>query len=452
MGDSMATAVLMPRQGNTVETCQILEWRKAPGESVSEGEILCLVETDKATFEVESPRGGVLLERFFEEGDDVPVLTTIAVVGKAGEDYADLKPVGEEPQPAGPQSTAPQSTLRQPVPAQPAGPQAESTPGKVIISPRARRLARAEGVSLSAVSGTGPGGRIIERDIRKALSEHQPLTPAAREVLMESGGTVPSAGTGIGGRILSTDIRREAPSGVGTDRSTVDQVTTVPVKGIRKRIAEKMLQSLQSTAQLTLNCSADAVNLLAYRKKLKSSPDSFGLQGITINDLVLFAISRILPYHSALNALYDGEEIFRYENVHLAFAVDSPRGLVVPVIRNAQNLSLKQLAGESKRLSQACLAESIGPDDLKGGTFTVTNLGHLGVESFTPILNPPQVAILGVSTIQPKAVQKGEEVVFLPHIGLSLTINHQVVDGAPAAYFLKALSEAVSQIDIMLST
>jgi pyruvate dehydrogenase E2 component (dihydrolipoamide acetyltransferase) len=230
-----------------------------------------------------------------------------------------------------------------------------------------------------------------------------------------------------------------------------DEVETVPVKGIRKVIAERMLASLQTTAQLTLNASADAKALLAYRQRLKNSAENLELRDITLNDLILFVVSRTLPRHPDLNVLFTNEAISKYKSVHLAFAVDTPRGLIVPVIRQAQTLSLKQMALEARRLAAACLDGTIRPDELTGGTFTVTNLGSLGIESFTPVLNPPQVGILGVGGINLKPVELNGQVEFMPHLGLSLTINHQVVDGAPGARFLQALAQGLAQIDLLLA-
>ncbi len=220
---------------------------------------------------------------------------------------------------------------------------------------------------------------------------------------------------------------------------------------MRKVIAERMLASLQTTAQLTLNASADARGILAFRKRLKASPDSFGLQQVTINDLVLFAVARTLPHHPDLNAHFSGDTLTKFKAVHLGLAVDTPRGLMVPVIRNAHQLSLKQISQEAKRLAAACQERRVTPDELSGGTFTVTNLGSLGIESFTPVLNPPEVAILGVSAISLKAVEIDGDVQFVPHLGLSLTINHQVVDGAPGARFLQALAQGLKDIDLLLA-
>jgi pyruvate dehydrogenase E2 component (dihydrolipoamide acetyltransferase) len=212
-----------------------------------------------------------------------------------------------------------------------------------------------------------------------------------------------------------------------------------------------MWQSLQESAQLTLNASADASALLAYRKRLKASDESMGLQKVTINDLILLAVSRTLPEFPEVNALFTDNTISKYKNVHLAVAVDTLRGLVVPVIRNAQALSLKQISVEAKRLATGAMDGAVSPDELTGGTFTVTNLGSLGIESFTPILNPPQVGILGVGNINLKPIDVAGEVEFVPHINLSLTINHQVVDGAPAARFLQTLSRRLAELELLLA-
>jgi pyruvate dehydrogenase E2 component (dihydrolipoamide acetyltransferase) len=184
---------------------------------------------------------------------------------------------------------------------------------------------------------------------------------------------------------------------------------------------------------------------------LKESTESLGLQKITINDLILFVVSRTLPQHPHLNALFSDDTIFQHKNVHLGLAVDTPRGLMVPVIRQANILSLKQISEEARRLASACVEGKIAPDELTGGTFTVTNLGSFGIESFTPVLNPPQVGILGLGNVNLKPVEVDGEVQFIPHLGLSLTINHQVVDGAPAARFLQALSQGVAQFELLLA-
>jgi pyruvate dehydrogenase E2 component (dihydrolipoamide acetyltransferase) len=315
-------------------------------------------------------------------------------------------------------------------------------------------------VAAEGLAGSGPHGRVIERDVQAALAAGQPLTPAAQAAAQATGGVAPALGTGIGGRVTAADLQAKpsapvtaapAKAAVAVPAGDQAEVTAVPVKGIRKLIAERMLASLTTTAQLTLNSSADATALLAYRSKLKHSPEELGLAKITVNDLLLFVVARTLATNPQVNALYQGGTLYQHHRVHLAFAVDTPRGLMVPVIRDADRLSLKQLSAQAKRLASACGEGKINPDDLTGGTFTVTNLGSLGVESFTPVLNPPQVAILGVGNTQLKPVEAHGEVKFLPHLGLSLTIDHQVVDGAPGARFLQALAKNLAHLEVVLA-
>ncbi len=449
----MATTVLMPKLGNTVESSMIVAWRKAIGDQVAEGDVLCEVETDKATVEVESTASGTLLALFFSPGDDVTVLAPIAAIGKPGEDISGLSPHW-----AGAESSREPDGGTDPIAAEPAvipittpltAPSFE-TP-VVGVSPRAKNLAKKKGLPLAGIQGTGPGGRVIGRDVLVALAARPSLTPVAKKMIDQGEYSAPAHGSAAGGRITKNDlIPVGAPAGPAAS-SVAEEVEIVPVKGIRKIVAERMLNSLQTTAQLTLNASTDARMLLGYRQRLKDSTEALGLQKVTINDLILFAVSRLLQQYPDLNALFAGETISRYRNVHLGFAVDTPRGLMVPIIRNANTLGLKQISLEAKRLATACFEGRIAPDELSGGTFTVSNLGAFGIESFTPVLNPPQVGILGVGNVNLKPMEIEGEVCFIPHIGLSLTINHQVVDGVPGARFLQAASQALADIDLLLA-
>jgi pyruvate dehydrogenase E2 component (dihydrolipoamide acetyltransferase) len=440
----MAFPVVLPKLGNTVESCIIVRWLKQEGDSVAEGEPLCEVETDKAVIEVESPASGTMLAAFFEAGDDVAIMTPIAAIGNPGEDIADLRPdrTGPlRPMKAEGEPDRPDSSRKAPSPLPPAPQPAEGADGFAAISPRAKKLATRYGVEITQLQGTGPAGRIIERDVGTALAERQQLTPLAQAMVGSGEFVAPDRG----GRITSDDLQP-----VATARPE-DEGEIIPVRGIRRTIAAQMLKSVQTTAQLTMNTAADARSLLAYREQLKASPKAGELQTISLNDLLLFAVSRTLPQHPELNAQFVGETIRRFKHVNLGFAVDTPRGLLVPVIRGANRLSLKAIAGEAKRLAEACQERRIGPDDLSDGTFTLSNLGSLGIESFTPILNPPQVAILGVGAIGLRPVARGDDIEFVPQIGLSLTIDHRAVDGAPAARFLQALSHNIANLELTLA-
>jgi len=463
----MATAVVMPKLGNSVETSIIATWKKKQGDKIAEGDVLCEIETDKATIDVESPAAGTLLELFFGEGSEVPVMTNIAAIGQPGENVDSLRPAGAAQPAAAIKSATASSPSISPVAVASNGKDsavdARTLPGEIRIdgeagiSPRARNLAKSKSLEVENIQGTGPGGRIIERDIQSALASRPKLTPLAKSMLSTGEYAAPPQGSGPAGRITTRDLISATPSAAPSRAASPatlpddQEAVVIPVKSTRKIIASRMLNSMQTTAQLTLNASADARALLDYRKRLKNSPAALGLQEVTINDLVLFAVSRVLLQYPDLNAHFNDEAITQYKTVHLGFAVDTSRGLIVPVLHSASVLSLKEIAQTSKRLAAACQDGSVQPDDLAGGTFTVTNLGSLGIESFTPILNPPQVAILGVGNINLKPVEVNGEVTFIPHLGLSLTINHQAVDGAPGARFLQALSKNLAELELLLA-
>lgn len=483
----MAHVLIMPRQGNTVESCIIVEWKKKEGDTVDSETVVCEVETDKATFEVPAGASGTVLKVLHTEGDDVPVLQPIMVVGKPGEKWEDSVK-------APPQTEAPKEAQTASEPASDAGKPAADTaaassaaektqaaktasaapavssaaPGAhLAISPRARAAAFKEAVDVRTLSGSGAEGRIIEADVLRAAAERPSLTAAAKEAL-RSGGSLPTAGSGIGGRVTLADIQAVADgsaaafapasgSSTGADRalaacSAADEYTDTPIKGIRKVIAERMMNSLATAAQFTLNASAEAVRMQSLRERFKASDPAMGLSKVTVNDLVLFLVSRLLKEFPFLNGVKTNGTIRLYKNVHLGMAVDTPRGLMVPVIRNADQMSLAQISAQAKLLAGECQAGSISPDLLSGSTFTVTNLGNTGIESFTPVINAPEIAILGVCGIQPKPAADGQGgYAILPHLSFSLTIDHAVVDGAPAAKFVKALCAALKDIDIWIA-
>jgi pyruvate dehydrogenase E2 component (dihydrolipoamide acetyltransferase) len=430
----------MPKLGNTVEECLLTAWLKRKGDAVVAGDAIAEVETDKASFEVMAPADGVLLDTFFGEGALVPVFTSICAIGVPGESTEGLRP--------GETAAAPESTGRPGAPGLPEVSVAPGLPGLPevsvapglpglpevsALSPRARRFARQHGLRPQPAAGSGPGGRILEADLR-AQFYSRPIASAAVRRQMARGYVPKGAGSGLGGLIRLRDLEEPATR----------------VSSVRQRIAARVRESLSTTAQYTLNGSANASGLLALRRRMKASPAT---TAITIGDLVIFCTIRALQLAPELNAEFADGTLRRHAEVHLGFACDTDRGLLVPVVRSSQRLSLPELSRRISELTAQALDGIIAPDDLTGGTFTVSNLGSLGIESFTPVLNLPQVAILGVGAIEPKPARNPDgNIEFIDAIGLSLTLDHQVIDGAPGARFLNLLRHQIENVEALCTT
>ncbi|MBR3639292.1 MAG: 2-oxo acid dehydrogenase subunit E2 [Clostridia bacterium] len=434
----MANLVIMPRQGQSVESCIITTWQKKKGDRVNEGDIIFSYETDKSAFDEPAQFSGVILHTFAEEGDVVDCLAPVCIIGEEGEDISSLlggaAPAEEKKEEPKAEDAAPAEKAE---PA--AAPEVAKVEGdRLRISPRAKNLALKTGVDLSAVTPTGPHGRIIERDVNAALDAGKVGTTAAVEDFLR--GIVPEK-----------KEEAEAPAGpaaAAAPSADVYAYEEVPMSNVRKVIAKSMHASLSEMAQLTLNASFDATRLLAYRKLLKEHGEEMGLSKVTINDMVLFAVGRILPEFPDINAnLVDGK-IRRFAHANVGCAVDTDRGLLVPVITCAEKKTLAEVSADAKRLAGGAREGKLSPDEMSGGSFTVTNLGSLGVESFTPVINPPQTAILGVCCTTNRL--KADGTVY-PAMGLSLTFDHRAVDGAPAAKFLKELCTALESFDLLLA-
>ena len=427
----MATAVIMPRQGQSVESCIIGEWFKKVGDPVQEGDILFSYETDKSSFEEPAKQAGTLLAIFYGADDDVPCLTTVAVIGEPGESYAEFAPDQAAGTAEAPGMEAP--AAKAPAAAAVAAPavQAEGTALRGV-SPRARNAAERLHVDPAQAQPTGPNGRVIERDI-KALAQ------ASR------------TGTGLGGRVTVADqaaapAAQAAPAVQGADTEYQD----VKLPNIRKVIAKSMFQSLSTMAQLTHTTSFDATCIMNFRKGLKAAPEQLQVPNITLNDIILFAASRVLPKHPDLNAHFLEDKMRYFRHVNLGIAVDTPRGLMVPTLMRAEEKSLKEIAAEAKALAAACQDGSINPDLLQGASFTVSNLGTLGIEHFTPVINPPQTGILGVDCIVERVRTVDGQIAVYPAMGLSLTYDHRALDGAPASRFLQDMRAALENFQALL--
>ena len=442
----MAVAVIMPRQGNTVESCIITKWAKQKGDAVKVGDILFSYETDKAAFDEEAKVEGTLLDVFFQEGDDVPCLTNVCVIGAPGESTAEFAPAGEaaadapkEEAPA--QAAAPAEELAEPV----------VISGDMKISPRAKALAERTGADLSFVRPTGPDGRVIERDVQALLDAGRVVSAAARGAY--AGGF---EGTGLGGRVTLSDLAAKPAAAAQVEVGAPnDDSYTEPLPNIRKVIARTMHSSLANMAQLTHNISFDCTQIQALRKLFKEKGEEMGMNKVSLNDIVMYAVARTLtmPEHRALNAnLIDDGKTMKYFNcVNLGMACDTDRGLMVPTIFGADKMSLKQLSDTAKKLAKECREGHINPDYLQGGSFTVSNVGAYGIESFTPVINPPQTGILGVCGITTRVREVNGQIEAYPAMGLSLTYDHRALDGSPASRFLKDLKYNLENFTLLLA-
>ncbi|MEG2152676.1 MAG: dihydrolipoamide acetyltransferase family protein [Clostridia bacterium] len=443
----MAVPVIMPRQGQSVESCVLTQWSKKVGDAVKKGDILFTYETDKSTFEEESKVDGTLLAAFFDVDDDVPCLANVAVIGEANEDYSQFDPRGGGAIAQAPAVAAPQAGTAAAAPVIVIDINADKS---IAVSPRARVAAQSLMVNATAAIPTGPNGRVIERDVIALANDGKKATPAAIADMIAQR---IEFGTGLGGRITTADIESatvvQAPSTEPSIQASADYEDQ-KLSNIRRVIAKSMQQSLASMAQLTHNSSFDATSIQHLRATLKAAQEKLDTPSITINDIVLFAVSRILPKHPELNAHLLDDKLRLFKHVHIGMAVDTPRGLLVPTLFNADTKSLREISMQSKALAKAAHEGSINPDLLTGATFTVSNLGALGIESFTPIINPPQTGILGVDCIIERVRTVDGQITAYPAMGLSLTYDHRAVDGAPASRFLKELCVALENIEALL--
>ena len=418
----MATEIKMPQLGLTMEEGTVERWLKAEGDSVKAGEPLLEITTDKLTNEVEAEADGVLLKIVAPEGTDVPVQGLLGYIGQPGEQVREASSVpAAAPAPAA-------------EPAAPAAPAAEATPEardkKIRISPLARKIAKQMGVDYTAVTGTGPNGRIIKRDIL-AAAEAAPKAAPAPAVQKSAAPAAVSAGTAFPVKNLEL-----------MEGDTVEKLT-----GMRKVVAQRMYTSAVEIPTVTQTVKVDVTALLAFRKELKEAGHAF-----SVNDFVLKAVAKALRRHPEILVSLDGEQIIRRAHVNLGMAVALDTGLIVPVIRDADLLSLEALSAKAKDLAERARCNQLGADEYKGSTFTVSNLGMFGVESFTPIINQPDAAILGVNCTEDELVMEADGTIAKHQVmRISLTFDHRLLDGAVAAKFEMTVRELLEHpMDILL--
>ncbi|MDR1158992.1 MAG: 2-oxo acid dehydrogenase subunit E2 [Oscillospiraceae bacterium] len=411
----MATIIRLPQIGVSEESAVLAAWHVRVGDAVKMGDILFTLETGKSSFDVEAEAAGTVLAIWCEEGEEKLIKAPLCAIGAPGEAVPEAEAIGSPTVPTETSSApnAPAAT-KLAAPAFVGAENAAGTARGAKISPRARRLADKAGVDAAEARPTGPEARVIERDVRALIESGETSAQPAPAA------DAPKAGAGYEDR---------------------------PLTYLRKRIARNMYDSLQSTAQLTHNASFDATALLAYRALCKASEE---MSAVTLTDMILYAVARTLPEHMELNSHFMEDSLRVFTHVNLACAVDTPRGLLVPVVWEADTLSLRALSRCVKQLAADARAGRVAPEDLTGGSFTVSNLGMFGVESFTPVLNAPQTGILGVCAVTERVRTETGTLRSYPAVTLSLTYDHRAVDGAPASRFLQALCRNLEQFSLLL--
>jgi pyruvate dehydrogenase E2 component (dihydrolipoamide acetyltransferase) len=468
----MAYEVTIPRLGWSMEVGTLAEWHKEDGDRVEAGEILFTVEGDKALQEVEALESGIL--RIPPDspppGQELPVGTLLAYILEPGEEApfegtaASVPTQAAASSLAGPELATPE--LAPPAPARveptPAPTAGRDKDGLPAISPRARRVAEELGVDWTVLQGSGRTGRIVERDVRGAAEAGVPelpikISPVARRLAEEAGLDLAElAAARRGARIQRQDVEAAIADREGVPPMappTAAEGEALPVTQIRRVIAQRMAESAHTTAAVTLTTEADATELVALREEIKTTLSPRDLAVPTYTDLMVKLTGVALKEHPMLNARWESAEddagaaarIVMPNEVHIAVAVDTEAGLLVPVIRDVPTKSLQSIAEETRVLADKARARELGPEELGGGTFTITNLGTYGIDAFTPIINLPQCAILGVGRIIAKPAVWGDQVVPRQMMALSLTFDHRVVDGGPAARFLNTVREYVEQ-------
>ncbi len=411
----MAHQVLMPKWGLTMKTGKIARWLVAEGASLEAGQPLLEVETDKITNVVESPAGGVLFQIIAPAGEVVPVKQVIGIIADAGE-TPERVAGGEAP------AAAAASTSAAPAAAAPAK---DKKSGSVRAMPAARRVAKELGIDLATVTGTGPDGTITEKDVRTAAEKPAAAAPAP----------APAA----------------APAAAPKAASGPQPGSIIPMAGIRQLIAANMQASLQNAAQLTVFVETDVTEMVALREAMLARNKKNPEYRLSYNDIIAYAVCRALLKHPIMNSTLEDDGIHVHEHVNLGVAVSLPDGLIVPNVKQADTYSLEDLKAKVRDAAGRARKGGLSMDEIGGGTFTISNVSMLGVDGFTPILNPPETGILGVGRVVEKPGIYEGAVCIRKFMTLSLTFNHMVTDGGPAMTFLRALADMLEKPVRMLA-
>lgn len=430
----MATPVVMPKLEMSQETATVIAWLKQDGQEVQKGEPLLTVETDKVTIDIECPASGVLAGVRVQADDVVPVTETIAYVLQPG-----------EPLPAG----------------------ARREPARAMATPVAQRMAADHGLDLGTLAGTGPGGKVTKADVEAAIGQASQqstptagvkarATPAARRIARGRGIDVAEihGGSGPRGRIQAADVMAYTRVEAGPEPGPAEAAQVVPLRGMRRRIAERMTASYQTTPHITLTVEVDVSAVQALRAELNARAERLGAPRISVTAILVKVCAWALQRHSWVNASLHGEEIHLHPSVNIGVAIALDEGLIVPVIRQAEKLGLAEIAARMQDLAARAHQGTLTPQEVTGGTFTISNLGMYGINRFTAIINPPESAILAVGRIAKRSVvveQDGQDVaVIRPVMDMTLSADHRVLDGAVAARFLRDLVDALEHPNLLL--
>ena len=438
----MATEIKMPRFGMTMKQGKLAKWFKQEGDTIEKGDSLFEVETEKITNTVQSVASGILFQIVIQTGETVPVGAVLAIVADEGETPERIEgiKVGEvEDVEAAPAGTAAPAKVE------------EAPAGKkyVLASPAAKRLAKELGVDLASVPGTGKEGRVTEDDVKNFHEEGPPapkITPVAAEMARQAGLDLATiVGTGEGGKITKEDVELAISSPTAAPGVPPAPPRSVPFAGMRRAIADNMHASLQNSAQLTLMTEVDVTEMVHFRDLLREEYRKDESVRISYNDIIIYTVARVLKRFPYMNSTLVGEEILLHDRVDIGMAVALPDGLIVPKVRNADRKGILEIGREAREVARKAREGALSMDEVTDGTFTISNMSMLGVDGFTPIINPPEVAILGVGRVIEKPGVNNGQIEVRSYMTLSLTIDHRVVDGAPGGEFLQSLARHLEQ-------
>jgi pyruvate dehydrogenase E2 component (dihydrolipoamide acetyltransferase) len=443
----VATNVHMPQWGMTMTEGLIVDWLKKEGDQIEKGEILFEVETEKIVNQVEAMESGVLSQIVVPKGESAIVGAVVGLITDLGESVARIESESDDT------TLLSQNDSVQMNNASDNGATIEKE--FIKATPAARHLSRELTLDLASIEGTGPEGRVREADVKQAqeaLLKQPKITPLARQIAeKERIDTSGIEGTGTQGKIVKADLEQVQIAKKTAQEVPVESVTTIPYAAMRKNIGNTMMISLKNSAQLTGFAEVDVTEMVRFRDMMREEYNREESVKISFNDIIILAVSRALKHHSIMNSTHVGDEINLHESINLGIAVAISNGLIVPVLKNIDRMGLVEIAQKARVLAGKARNGTLEPDDVTGGTFTISNTGMLEVDGFTPILRPPETGILGVGRVKRKPAEFKGEIVLRWMMWLSLTYNHCVVDGAPAHQFLETVGHYLQNPYLIMS-